>query len=333
MSLVARYAIVSAAAYALGGCVLSPEGGEGEENRPPVIVEQTPSQAVGEEDGSLSFMLHAYDLDGDFLDIVGVSGADFFDVARSDVDGVSQLEAAIWVTPAPNDYGPDSVWVSVSDGQAISDQRLYYRIDPVNDPPVARDDFFAVPVNAPLELSAASLLVNDDDATDLYPTCPPDQCLTTYPPAYGLTAAEAEAVTGGTVSLIDGTIRFVPTPDFVGVALFEYTVTDGGATADAAVHVTVGGPNTSPVATDDDVTLWETDRSIYQSMLVENDLDIDGHALAVIAVGNPTGGSVALTDGIVTVNPDWNEMSFDYTITDGASTALARATVHIAYWR
>jgi hypothetical protein len=334
MSLAARCAlVVSWAAYALGGCVLDPDGGSESENRPPVIVDQAPAQAVGYEDGSLSFMLHAFDPDGDFLDVVGVSSADFNSVTRSVVGGVSHLEAWIWVTPERDYNGTGRVSVSVSDGDAVTDNTLYYRIDPVNDPPVARDDFFAVPVNAPLELSAASLLVNDDDATDLYATCASDQCLEMYPPAYGLTADRVDAATAGTVALVDGTIRFVPPPDFVGVALFEYTITDGTETADAAVHVTVGGLNATPVATDDVVRLWETDRDIYQSLLVSNDRDLDGHALAVIAVGNPTGGSVELRDGIITVDPDNDrEMSFDYTITDGTSTSIARVTVEIAYW-
>ena len=81
--------------------------------------------------------------------------------------------------------------------------------------------------------------------------------------------------------------------------------------------------NDNPVATDDAASGTEdTDVVIQGDDLTANDSDVDGDALSVSAVSNPTGGTVDLTAGVVTFTPDANlcgdgAAGFDYTVDDG----------------
>src|SRR5690606_26629110 len=59
------------------------------------------------------------------------------------------------------------------------------------------------------------------------------------------------AVANGSVTLkADGTLDFVPTPDFNGLTSFTYTITSGGAVETATVTVTVTAVADAPVTLD-----------------------------------------------------------------------------------
>ena len=65
-----------------------------------------------------------------------------------------------------------------------------------------------------------------------------------------------------------------------------------------------------------------------------NDTDIDGGPLTVIAVSNPTGGTVSLAGGQITFTPTANfngTAGFDYTVSDGAGgTDTATVSITVA---
>ena len=55
-------------------------------------------------------------------------------------------------------------------------------------------------------------------------------------------------------------ITFTPMPDYLGGAVFEYTVSDGFTTASTVVAVTVGPPNIAPQTSNDSVVAGKKQR-------------------------------------------------------------------------
>ncbi|MFO1070301.1 MAG: cadherin-like domain-containing protein [Geminicoccaceae bacterium] len=130
--------------------------------------------------------------------------------------------------------------------------------------------------------------------------------------------------TGGTVAIVAGEVVFTADADFNGAASFDYTVSDGkGGVDTASAGFTVTAVNDAPEATDDTLASQAEDassRTIAFAELTANDHDLDGDALTVSAVGNATGGMVAIVAGevVFTADADFNgAASFDYTVSDG----------------
>jgi hypothetical protein len=130
----------------------------------------------------------------------------------------------------------------------------------------------------------------------------------------------------GTVVNNGASVTFTPAPNYFGNgASFEYRVSDGrGGLSDyALVTVNVLPVNDPPVAVNDSAeTLEDFPLVMLGADLVANDIDVDGDALTVTAVGNPVNGLVTLdlaTD-TVTFTPATNysgPASFQYTVSDG----------------
>ncbi len=175
----------------------------------------------------------------------------------------------------------------------------------VNDAPVARDDAASAAEDHSVTFTTAALLGNDLDVDG---------------DALRITAVgEAE---NGTVALNpDGTITFTPAADYNGPASFRYTVSDGELSDTATVNLAVTPENDVPVAIADQASAAE-DHSVTftPAELLGNDLDVDGDALRITAVGEAENGTVALNpDGTITFTPaaDYNgPASFRYTVSD-----------------
>src|SRR5205823_6463382 len=72
---------------------------------------------------------------------------------------------AFLYTPQANFYGLDSFTYRVSDGSLLSNPAtVTITVTPVNDPPVANNDWFRTPRITPLHLPAYGVLDNDTDA-------------------------------------------------------------------------------------------------------------------------------------------------------------------------
>ena len=140
----------------------------------------------------------------------------------------------------------------------------------------------------------------------------------------------------GTVNVNpDGTLNFVPAPNYNGPAVITYTISDGhGGTATSTLTVTVTPVNDPPVA-NPDVATTPKDTPINNINVLGNDGDPDGDPLTV------TGVSVDPAKGTVTVNPD-GTLNFvptpgftgtaiiTYTISDGhGGTATSTVTVSV----
>lgn len=113
-----------------------------------------------------------------------------------------------------------------------------------------------------------------------------------------LTVTEAGPATSGTVTLLPGGIvQYAGDADFAGTDFFSYTVTDAhGNLATAEVTVTVADVNDAPVANADTVYLAVGETAVTANVL-ENDTDIEGDALSVVAASGTSaaGGAFSLT--------------------------------------
>ena len=109
-----------------------------------------------------------------------------------------------------------------------------------------------------------------------------------------LTAQLVTAPANGTLVLgATGTISYTPNADFAGVDSFVYRVYDGKFYSDnATVTLNVAGVNDAPAALDDYYTLdQDTVFSVDAAAgVLGNDADVDGDALTVSAVTQPTHG-------------------------------------------
>ncbi len=274
-------------------------------NDPPVAA---PSNAVTNEDipVSLPVLANDTDADGDPLTVTAVSAE----------NGTVTINPDGTVTYAPNANfnGTDTVTYSISDGRGgTSTSTVTVTVNAVNDVPIAVNDNATTPEDQPVTIP---VLGNDTDA-DGNP----------------LTVTAATSPDGTAVINPDGTITFTPNPDFNGVAVITYTISDGqGGIATATARVTVTPVNDPPVATPDTATTNE-DVPVRLSPLT-NDTDVDGNPLTIIAASSPHGTIAINPDGTITYTPDANFNGTDiitYQISDGnGGFATATITVTVA---
>jgi alpha-tubulin suppressor-like RCC1 family protein len=205
-----------------------------------------------------------------------------------------------------------------SGGGHTSSTTVAVTVTAVNDAPVAVDDGpLTVVEDTAFSTPAAGLVGNDVDV-DGGP----------------LTVVSVGNAQGGTVVLSDGVVTFTPTANYTGAGSFDYTVSDGTLTDVGTVAVTVTAVNDAPVAVDDGplTVVEDTAFSTPAAGLVGNDVDVDGGPLTVVSVGNAQGGTVVLSNGVVTFTPTANYTgagSFDYTVSDGTLTDVGTVAVTV----
>jgi cysteine-rich repeat protein len=248
------------------------------------------------------------DIDGDALSLVSVDGA---------VDGsVSLAGGVVTFTPAADFHGLASFDYQLSDGEAFAVASVVVTVTPVNDAPVATGDAAQTGEDTALTLAAGDLLGNDDDVD-----------------GDALTITAVGDADNGTVALAGGIVTFTPAADFHGAAGFTYTISDGAASATAAVAVAVTSINDAPIAAGDSAeTAEDTALTIAAAALLGNDRDVDSGALTVSAVGDADNGTVTLDGTTVTFAPaaDFHgTASFRYTISDGELTASAEVALTV----
>jgi hypothetical protein len=176
-----------------------------------------------DEDTATAIALQASDVDGDPLS---------FAILSAPADGSLTGSGASWTyTPARNVSGTRRVTFRVSDGSLTADATVTITIAPLNDPPVATDDFAATDPDSALTFDVTG---NDGDidgdslALD-----------TVDPPAHG------------TAAVVDGKVLYTPAAGFTGLEDFGYTVIDRhGGSARGTVHLGVGSfPAGAPTET------------------------------------------------------------------------------------
>lgn len=153
-----------------------------------------------------------------------------------------------------------------------------------------------------------------------------------------ITSFDETSAQGGSISLVEGKLSYIPKSGFTGTDTFNYTVSDGrGGTATAVVTVTVNsngsGENQNPIAATDFVTVAVGGTVVINALA--NDTDADGDSLTITSFDETSakGGSISLVDGKLsyTAPAGYNGMdTFNYIISDGnGGTATGAVSITV----
>lgn len=185
-----------------------------------------------------------------------------------------QASGAFTFTPEANYNGPvPQITYTTNTGFSST---LDITIDPVNDAPVANNDFLTTTKNVAVEIKLSDLTANDTDID-----------------GHSLTVFSAGAVTNGSLAYIGGKLHFIPANNYTGPASFTYSITDGhGATSSATVNITVtAAPNLIPET--NDVTVVGNEDALIAVSLAGS--DSDGSVAGYVIKSLPANG-VLYTD-------------------------------------
>lgn len=151
-------------------------------------------------------------------------------------------------------------------------------------------------------------------------------CSIATQPANGSATVESDC-SGGT---------YTPDLNYNGTDSFTYWVSDGSATDDGTVTVTINPINDAPVANDDSYsTETDTQLAVAAPGVLGNDTDVDGDSLTVSAVDtSSTSGTVTwASDGSFTYDPPADFTgpdSFGYTVSDpSGATDTGTVTINV----
>ena len=227
-------------------------------------------------------------------------------------------------TPSLNFFGTDSFTYRARDleGAESATATVTITVAPVNDPPVANNDFYVGLEDIELQIGpSVGVLANDADVDSASITA-----VLGTPPAHG------------TISLgTDGSFRYTPNLDFFGNDSFAYRASDGISSSNAAtVSIVVEAPPEPPIAISDAFST-EEDAALAVSApgVLANDADIDGDPLTAILVSPALCGTVSLAlNGSFVYTPNANYFgpdSFIYRARDhhGFDSNLATVTITV----
>ena len=271
-------------------------------NARPVAIDQS---LTTNEDTALNIVLSGSDADGHVLS--------FSDVGTPSHGSISGTAPNLIYTPDPNFNGSDSFTFKVFDGFEYSlPGTITIQVVAKDDLPIANDDVESTNEDQPINIS---VLGNDVDVDG-------DPITIT-----GFTQPGHGAVTDNH----DGTLKYIPTPNFFGNDSFIYTI-NGGDTA--LVSITVREVKDAPVAQDD---IYTTDEDVTLNVnstlgVLHNDSDIDGDPLTAILDTNVANGMLTLNpDGsfVYIPNPNFHGTdTFKYFVHDGyGSSSIVTVTI------
>ena len=243
------------------------------------------------------------DIDGDKLTVRLVDAPSHGNVELAE-------DGSFVYTPEPDFHGEDGFTYVASDGQLETEvASVTIMVEAVNDAPAAEADSYAVPEDGTLSIEASEgVLANDSDVD-----------------SDSLSVSLVSEPGHGSVTLAeDGSFEYTPEPDFHGEDSFTYVTTDGQAeSTETLVAIAVEAINDAPVASGDAYSVGEDDVLIVDATAgaLANDGDVDGDALTVSLVDEPSHGAVTLAeDGSFEYTPAadfYGEDSFSYVASDG----------------
>ena len=230
--------------------------------------------------------------------------------------------AAVQFTPASDFVGVATFTYAVADGAGTTGEAtVTVTVTDVEDPPVAVDDAFSATAGG--DEIRLDVLANDSTGPDAGETI--------------RVSGVSGPTTGGTVRITDdgSAILYTPPSAAAGVTeeSFTYVITDGDATAEATVVVTL---DAAPTAVDDALTVAEDAAEAGFDVTANDVADVDGQAFTIVGVGTPSAGGEARVNADGTrllYRPAANFVGTEtvtYTIADtggGRSTATATFTV------
>lgn len=177
-------------------------------------------------------------------------------------------------------------------------------------------------------LSNSAPVANNDSVTTNEDSAVSGNVLTNDTDSDGnpLIATKLTNPSHGTVTFAaTGAFTYTPAANYNGSDSFTYSASDGTASANATVNITINAVNDPPVANDD--TAEVNQHSSVDVPVLTNDTDIDGDTLTpgTFASISPAGSSVtANADGTVAFTPPsayTGPASFTYKANDGNATS------------
>ena len=223
----------------------------------------------------------------------------------SDGTMVMGTDGSFSFIPNLNFYGTNIIIYEACDPSGECDQAtVIIDVIPVNEDPIANDDFAIVNQNESYDGAAG---FNDIE---------PDGDPTTFTLING-------PVNGSVVFSTDGTYTYTPNNDFLGSDSLTYQICDFiNACDEGTIYFEVIPVNDTPIAIDDEFT---TDEDIdLIGTVADNDSDPEGDALTFAVNDQPSNGSVTMNgDGSFTYtpNPEFSGSdSFTYTACDPSGT-------------
>jgi large repetitive protein len=234
---------------------------------------------------------------------------------------VSATDTSVFFKPKANFHGTTTFTYTISDGNGGSDTAtVTVTVSDDNDAPTAVDDVASVEEDA--AATQISVLDNDTTAPDT------DETLT-------ITSVTQPSDGSVAISPAGTSVSFTPNANFNGSTTFTYTIVDGNGGSDTAtVTVAVAAKNDDPSAVDDVLVVKSGAAAAVVNVLANDTSAPDsGETLAVVAVTQPSKGTVVLNAGVVTYQPPAifaGVTSFTYTVNDdngGADSATVVVTV------
>lgn len=221
-------------------------------------------------------------------------------------------DGVVAFAPTPDWYGTVTFTYTIKD---VMDAQAFARatitVTPVNDPPIAKDDYAKTDKNAAVIIN----VLNNDEDVDSVPTI-----------------KSFAGAKNGIVSRSGSGLKYTPNPGFFGEDSFKYTITDGQYDAPATVYITVSDVNDAPVVAPDRVDTY-VGQAVTINVLA-NDYDIQGSPLTITAVSKPKNGAAQIVSGKIRYTPDPGFVgtdSFTYTASDGELKSTATVTVTVSY--
>jgi hypothetical protein len=263
-------------------------------NQPPVANDNQFTVERDSSNNSLDVLANDSDPDGDPLTIVSVT---------QPANGQVSISGNVLLyTPAAGFVGSDTFSYTIDDGfggQATANVTV--NVVSPNQPPEANDVFASTLRTQPVDID---VLANDSD-----------------PDGDPLTIVSFTQPANGSVSQVNGLLRYQPDQLFYGEDSFSYTISDGrGGEASANVVVDVQFANQAPVA-NPDIASGPAGVPIVVEVLA-NDFDPDGDPIEVISVSRITTApaeAVINADGTIsfTISATCGGQNiFRYTISD-----------------
>jgi gliding motility-associated-like protein len=188
-------------------------------------------------------------------------------------------------TPSSNFYGVDSVFYAVCDsGMPVycDSAWIYITVTPVNDPPLAVDDFGTTQEDSCIQIA---ILLNDSDIENML---------------NGSTLVIVGGPSNGTFTLdtLNGILTYCPDSNFTGIDTLIYAICDSGFPQPilcdtALVIITVTPDNDPPVAVNDSIIGCSGDAVLIA--VLSNDFDPEGDTLSLSILTPPVNGGTFIT--------------------------------------
>ncbi|WP_205597752.1 Ig-like domain-containing protein [Paraferrimonas sp. SM1919] len=214
---------------------------------------------------------------------------------------ISRSGGGLWLyQPAANYVGQESLAYQIVDAEgALANATVEIIINPVNDAPVAVDDYSATDIRT---VVSTNVLANDFDVDN-------DE----------LIIESASASIGSITINADGSLSYQPSVDSLGQVSVNYAIVDqNGGAANATWYIDVAASNLPPVAVDDE-TVVDAGAILVTVDVLANDSDPDGDSLTLVNASS-TSGEVTVENQQISYRFDSEFNGFaevEYLIEDG----------------